>query len=132
MSADLIIITRVRSQKPPQMRLAQDDEVVNTLATDRSDQSFSEGILPRRGRRDRLVSYAHSAQATPDDGAKDAIPVTNEITRRLAPGERFVDLTRNPFRCRMPGDVDSDEGSAVEPDNDEGAEQIEADGRNDG
>jgi hypothetical protein len=30
------------------MRLAQHDEMVHTLATDRSDQPFGEAILPRR------------------------------------------------------------------------------------
>ena len=30
------------------MRFAQDDDMVDTLASDRSDQSFGEAVLPRR------------------------------------------------------------------------------------
>jgi len=40
------------------MRLAQDDEVIDALAPDRADQPFGKAILPRRSRRDRLISYA--------------------------------------------------------------------------
>src|SRR3974390_841100 len=36
---------------------------------------------------------------------------------------------RDPFRCRMPCDADPKKGPAIEPDNDEGIEQIEADRR---
>ena len=40
------------------MRLAQDDEMVHTLAPDRSDQPFGKAILPRRGWCSRLVPDA--------------------------------------------------------------------------
>jgi len=47
------------------MRLAQDDEMVNTLAPDRSDQPFGKAILLGRGWYNWLVS--------------DAVPVGNLI-----------------------------------------------------
>ena len=67
------------------MRLAQDDKVVHTLASDRSDQPFGTAILPRRGRRDGLVPDAHGAQSTHDDGAINAIPIPDEVAWRLIP-----------------------------------------------
>ena len=64
--SDFVVIVGIGSQDPPQMRLAQDDEVVHALAPDRSDQPFGEGILPRRGWCRRLVPDAHGAlQAGP-------------------------------------------------------------------
>ena len=93
----------------------------------RSAKAFCQGDAGRN----RLVSYAHGAQSTRDDGAKDAIPIADEIARSLVPRESLCDLTRNPFRCRMSGDVGPDKGSAVEPDDDEDIEQGEADGRDD-
>jgi hypothetical protein len=45
------------------MRLAQDDEMVNTLAPNRSDQPFGKAVLPRRGWCGRLVPDAHGAQS---------------------------------------------------------------------
>src|SRR5208337_2433942 len=103
MRADLVVIARVRSQNPTQMSLAQDDDMVDALATDRSDQPFSVSILPRRIGRDRLVAYPHGAQTTPDDSAKDAIPITDEIAWSFVPGERFGYLTRNTLRGWMFG-----------------------------
>jgi hypothetical protein len=42
-----IIVGGVFAQDPAQVRLAQDNKIVDALATDRSDQSFGEGVLPR-------------------------------------------------------------------------------------
>jgi hypothetical protein len=44
----------------------------------------------------------------------------------LIPGNRLRYLTCNPFGRGICGDVDPDEVSAVEPDNDEGIEQVAA------
>jgi hypothetical protein len=42
------------------MRLAQHDEMVHTLAPDRSDQPFGKTIMPRQGWCSRLVPNAHA------------------------------------------------------------------------
>jgi hypothetical protein len=68
----------------------------------------------------------HGPQSTPDHSAEDTIPIANEVARNLIPRERLCYLARNPFRCRMSCDVDPDKSSAVEPRNDEGVEQVEA------
>ena len=41
------------------MGFAQDDDMVDTLASDRSDQSFGEAVLPRRAWGNWLVADAH-------------------------------------------------------------------------
>jgi hypothetical protein len=50
------------------MHLAQDNDVVQALTSDRSDQPFGKAILPGRGRCGRLVPDAHGAQPACDDG----------------------------------------------------------------
>jgi hypothetical protein len=40
---------RVRFHNPTQMCLAQDNHMIDALASDRSDLPFSKAILPRRG-----------------------------------------------------------------------------------
>ena len=55
----LVIISGILRQDPSQVRFAQDDSMVDTLATDRSDQSFGEAILPRRAWGNGLVAGAH-------------------------------------------------------------------------
>ena len=67
------------------MLLAQDDKMIHTLAPDRSDQPFGKAILPRRGRRRRLVPDAHGAHSSCDDGAIDSIPIADQVARSLIP-----------------------------------------------
>src|ERR1700675_639986 len=88
------------------MRLAQDNEMVNTLAPDRSDQPFGKAILPRRGWCSRLVPDAHGAQSACDNGAVDPIPIANEVLRGIIPRKCLRYLTRNPFCRRVCCDVD--------------------------
>ena len=111
------------------MHLAQDNDVVHTLTPDRSDQPFGKAILPGRGRCNRLVPNAHGAQSACDDGAVDPIAISDHVTRGLIPRKSLRDLTCNPFRRRVCCDVDPDEISAIQPDDDEGIEQVEANGR---
>ena len=95
------------------MRLAQDDEMVHTLAPDRSDQPFGKAILPRRGWCGRLVPDAHGAQSARNDAAIDPIPIADEVARSLIPRKSLRYLTCNPFGRRICCDVDPDEVSAV-------------------
>jgi hypothetical protein len=90
------------------MCLAQDDEMVHTLAPDRSNQPFGKAILPRRGRRGGLVPDTHGAQSACDNTAIDPIPITDEVSRRLIPRERLGQLACNPFRRRIYCDIDPD------------------------
>src|SRR5713101_3838772 len=130
MRSDSVVIASIGSQDSAQMRLAQDDEVIHTLTPDRSDQPFGKAVLPGRGWRGRLVADAHGAQSACDDAAIDPIPIADEVTRSLIPRKCLRDLTCNPLRCRICCDVDPDQVSAVEPDDDEGIEQVETDSWN--
>jgi hypothetical protein len=67
------------------MRLAQDNHMIDALAPDRSDQPFSNAILPRRGWCGRLVPDAHGSQSARDDAAIDPVAIADEVMRRLVP-----------------------------------------------
>src|SRR5260221_12599211 len=77
----------VRFQNATQMRLAQDNHMIDALAPDRSDQPFGKAILPRRGWRGRLVPDAHGAQSACDDRTIDPIPVA-ETSCKTRQGQR--------------------------------------------
>src|SRR5947207_10569933 len=104
--------------------------MVDALASDRSDQPFGEAVLPRRAWGDGLVADAHGAQSVRDGSAIDAIPITDQVARRLSPRECFRDLACDPVRGRMGCDVDPDKVSAGQPNDDKGIEQVEANARN--
>jgi hypothetical protein len=46
MCPDFIVVHCVRSQNPTRMRFAPDDDMIETLVTDRSDQPFGKAIPP--------------------------------------------------------------------------------------
>src|SRR5436309_3063279 len=104
--------------------------MVDALASDRSDQPFGEAVLPRRAWGDGLVADAHGAQSVRDGSAIDAIPIADQVARRLSPRECFGDLACDPVRGRMGCDVDPDKVSAGQPNDDKGIEQVEANARN--
>src|SRR6202171_6078631 len=130
MRSDAVVVMGVRFQNSAQMHLAQDNDVVHTLTPDRSDQPFGKAILPGRGWCGRLVPDAHGAQSARDDAAIDPVAIADEVVRSLIPGKCLRYLMCNPFCRRICCDVDSDEASAVEPDDDEGIEQVEPDSGN--
>ncbi len=47
MSAGLVVVGEVRGQDTAQVPLAENDDMVQTLAPDRADDSLREGVLPR-------------------------------------------------------------------------------------
>ena len=95
------------------MSLAKDDEVIEALASDRSDQPFSDAILPRRRRRNRFVPDAHGTNAALNDVAIDAIVISDEVAWRLLPRECLSELACNPICGRVGCDVNPDEFSAA-------------------
>src|SRR5467141_4406039 len=104
--------------------------MVDTLASDRSNQPFGEAVLPRRAWSDRFVADAHGTQSVPNGSAVDLIPIPDHVARRLSPRECFGDLASDPVRGRMGYDVDPDKVSAGQPNDDKGIEQVEANARN--
>src|ERR1700682_3574658 len=81
------------------MRFAPDDDMMETLTPDRSDQPFGKAVLPGRGWCGRLVPDTHGTQSACDDGIIDPIAVPDHVARSLVPRKRLRYLTCNPF-CR--------------------------------
>src|SRR3979490_1545472 len=129
MPSNPVVIGRIVFKNPAQMSLAQDNDVVQTLAPDRSDQPFGKAVLPRRGRCNWLISDTHGTQSARDDSAVDSIPISDQIARSAIPRKRRGDLTCNPLRRRVGCDADPDEISAIKPYDDEAIQQLKANGR---
>ena len=90
------------------MHLAQDNDVVQALTPDRSDQPFGKAILPGQGWCYGSVLDAH-AQSARDERTIDPVPVADYVARSFIPRECFGDLACNPFRGRMGCDADPDQ-----------------------
>src|ERR1700746_3670304 len=101
MGSEIVVIVGVTFQSSAQMRFAEDNDVVQTLTPDRSDQPFGKAVLPRRGWCGRLVPDAHRAQSARDNTAIDPVPIADQVVRSLIPRKRLGYLTWNPFRRRI-------------------------------
>src|SRR5262245_61896476 len=86
-----------------QMPFAKDNNMVKTIPPDRADESLRIPVLPWRPRRNRSIPYTHCSKPLDDDIAVDAIPIANDILRRLLPAVRFSQLTGNPMGARTCG-----------------------------
>ena len=73
----------IGSQDFAQMRFAQYDHMVETLAPYRSDETFGISILPWRRWGDGLVPDAHGTQSPSYNCAVDAIPIADQVARSL-------------------------------------------------
>ncbi len=96
------------------MRFAEDDDMVEALATDRADQSLDMAILPGRAQCDGSVPDAHGSEPPSDDGTIGTVVVANEVSRRFIPWERLGDLQCDPFGGRVRSDIGPDEPSSTE------------------
>jgi hypothetical protein len=94
------------SQHAAQMRLAENDQMVQALSSDRSYQPFNIGILPRRTWCRRAIPDAHGPDASPEDLSVDAIAIANKVFGRCVPRKGFRDLAGDPLRRRIGGDTD--------------------------
>jgi len=129
MRSDFVVITGISLQSSTQVCLAQDYDMIRRIRAGSIRSTFSKAILPRCAWCDGLVTNAHGAQPPRDHIAVDAVPIANQVARSIIPGERRRYLARNPFCRRMCCDVDPDQLSTLQPNDDKGIEQVEANGR---
>src|SRR5256714_13112793 len=86
-----------------QMPLAEHNNMVKAIPSDRTDQPLRISVLPWRSWRDRPIPYTHCSKPPDDDIAIDAIPIANDISWHLLPAVSFGQLTGNPMGARACG-----------------------------
>ena len=98
----------VRTDNAAQMPLVKDNDVVQALSTERSDNPFAVGILPRTPRCGDHFFYVETAHPPTEPLAIDAVAITNEVFGRGIEGKGLDHLLRGPLRRRMCSDVEVD------------------------
>jgi hypothetical protein len=89
--------------------LADDQQVIQTLAPQGADQSFSNRVLPWRSGRDWPVAYPHRPETRQKDLPVTTIIVAHPISRRRCPGKGFRNLLSQSGRRWMTGDLDPEQ-----------------------
>src|SRR5260221_1415678 len=103
MRTSLVVIFLVRIEQMAEMSLAEDNNMVKTLPSDRTDEPLRISVLPWRPWRDRSISYAVFCLKKKEDIAIDAISIANDVPWRLLPAVGFGQLTGNPVSARACG-----------------------------
>ena len=109
------MILLVGTKDMAQMSFIEDDDMVETLPSDRTDQSFRVPVLPGRSERRRAVANAHRADTSLEYLAVDAVVIADQILRRRLPTEGLGQLPRHPFSCWMRRHVQAKDFASVVP-----------------
>ena len=104
------------------MSLVQHNHMIQTFASDRTNQAFRVRILPRRARRRNHFFEGHVADAPLKDVAIDAIAITNQESLRCIVRKRLDDFLRRPSCRWMCCDVEVDDMPPFVAQHDKGEE----------
>jgi hypothetical protein len=88
MRSQFVVVDGVGRKDSPQVRLAEDDNVIETFPANRADQPFRMPVLPGRSRRDRVIADAHGCKARRDGVAVASVAVPESVS--LAVCERSM------------------------------------------
>jgi hypothetical protein len=94
--ARLVVVREVRGQGAAQVPFAEDENVIQTLASDRTDEALGKRILPGAVRRREDFGDPHALQAALKLMAVDLIAVAHEKGRRGVIREGVDDLLGGP------------------------------------
>jgi hypothetical protein len=130
MCARTHVVGDVCCEHPTKPRHVDGNDMIEALAPDRADDSLHVGVLPRRSRCRSNLLDVHPFESS-RDVRKDGIAIVQDIPGRFVLWERIAKLLCRPGGCRVLGDGDVDDPSAVVRQDDEHEEQPERDRRND-
>ena len=85
------------------MPFAEDQDMIQAVASKRPNQAFNIWVLPGRSRCGRAVANPHRSDAVREGSSVCTIIVADQIARRCVPRECFHDLLRQPLRRRVLG-----------------------------
>jgi hypothetical protein len=108
-----VVIREIASQDVTQVALAQDDDVVEAVAPDRSDQAFGEGILPTAPSSREDFSDLHPLHPLAEHVSVNRVAIAKDIGRGGVVGESVHDLLGGPEGGGVLGDVEVDDAAAM-------------------
>ncbi len=91
------------------MPLVEDDDVVETFAAKRADETLDIGRLPGRAWSNEHFRDAETTQSAPEWFTVYGIAITQQIAGRGVKGKGFDDLLCRPLSGRVSSDVEVDD-----------------------
>jgi hypothetical protein len=91
-----VVVGCVAPEDPYEVPFTENDDVVEALPPDRSDQTLAVWILPRRARSCHDFLDTHRLDAPDEISAEDAVTVTKQIARHGIERKGFTHLLGGP------------------------------------
>ena len=126
----VVVIVEIGMQNPFEEDVAQHDQVLETLTTDRADQSFAIRVPPGRSRRRDHFFNAHALDSRLKVVSINAVAVSDHVPRRFVEREGLDDLLSGPLRRRVRGDVEMNHSPTFMSEDNEAVEYTERSRRN--
>ena len=128
MCSRLMVIGEVAGEDAVEVTLAEDENVMKTLAPDRTDQALRKGVLPRAVRRCEHLLDPHALHAVPKWLTVDLVTVAEKKGRGGVFREGVHELLGGPVGGGVLGHVEVEDPAAVVSEHDEDEEDAEARG----
>ena len=97
MRAPIMVIGNILRELTPERVLSEHDDVIQTLAANRTNEPFDIRPLPGRSRRRKHLFDSHRSHLLDKLGPKDQIPIAQQILGRAVPGKSFPQLLGGPL-----------------------------------
>jgi hypothetical protein len=124
-----MVVGEVAGQDAAPVPLVQDQDVVETFAPDRANETFREGILPRTVGGGQHLPDPHAGDGLPEQLVVDGVGIAEEVRRRGVIGERLGDLLGRPAGGGMRGHVEVEDLPPLVGEHDEDEEEAPPRGR---
>jgi hypothetical protein len=103
--AGVVVVALELAEDRPEVRLVQNDQVVEALAAQRADESFGDRVRPRRPHRREHGRDAQPPRPEHELAPVDRVAVPHEVARHPSPGRRLDQLPPDPRGGRAGRDV---------------------------
>ncbi len=125
-AATIVVVADEHPKDSPEVPFAEDNDMVEALASERSIDAFAEAILPGRLRRCLDRFDAENANAVIEPWSKDLVAVVNQEPRfRTIARKRFDHLAQRPSSGRVRRDVEMNDAPAVVTEDHEAIQKLE-------
>lgn len=118
-----MVIGEIRAKDPAEMRLVDDDHVIQTLATHGPNEAFDVGVLPRAPGTRHDLGDVQAGDPPTHSVVVDAIPVSQQPPWGRVLGKGLDQLLGGPRGCRPLGAVDMHDATTVVREHDEDEQQ---------
>ena len=101
-----MVVIEISSNNTTELAFIQSDDMVEAVASQRSDESFHERVLPRTSRCAENLLDRHATKALLKFRAVDCITISKQILWRTASRKGLDDLLRHPLSRRILSNVE--------------------------